>query len=227
MNTLAAVTELVVTARTQVRRGPGKARYDRASVRRVLDRGLVAHVAFVDGCEPVCIPLLYARVEDTVCIHGSVGSRALRLLADGARACLTVTLLDGLVLARSAFEHSANYESIIAFGSFVPIEDEAERLVAFRAFTEKVLPGRWDEVRPPNEKELRATTILALRLEQVSVKMRTGPPDDDDSPDAALKTWAGVLPIVTGFGLPEQSPGLQPGIPLAPSIRRITKARIA
>jgi uncharacterized protein len=138
-----------------VRRGPRKARYDRASVEQVLDRGLVAHIAFVDGRDPVCIPLLYARIGDTICIHGSVGSRAMRILAGGAPACVTVTLLDGLVLARSAFEHSANYESVVAFGSFTPVERDEDRLVAFRSFTEKLLPGRWDEVRPPNANELR------------------------------------------------------------------------
>jgi uncharacterized protein len=210
-----------------VRRGPRKARYDRAFVERILDRGLLAHIAFVDGGDPVCIPMLYARVGDTVCIHGSVGSRAMRVLAGGAPACVTVTLLDGLVLARSAFEHTANYESVVAFGSFAPVEDDENRLAAFRSFTEKLLPGRWAEVRPPNAKELGASAILALQFDEASVKVRTGPPDDDNSPDAALETWAGVVPIVTGFGPPQPSPGLRAGIPLAPSIRQQHEARFA
>ncbi len=207
--------------RVRVRRGPRKGRYDRASIDAVLDRGLVGHVAFVDGQQPYCIPMLYARVGDRVYIHGSTASRAMRTLADGVAACLTVTIVLGLVLARSAFEHSANYESMVALGRFQPVEDAAERLAAFEAFTEKLLPGRWNEVRGPSRKELKATTILAMTIDEASAKVRSGPPDDDDSADAALDTWAGVVPIVTSFGEPEPSPGLRPGIPVAASINRL------
>jgi hypothetical protein len=207
--------------RIRVRRSPKKGRYDRTCIDRVLDRGLVGHVAFVEDGEPRCIPMLYARVGDTVYIHGSTASRMIRLLAGGAPACLTVTLLDGLVLARSAFEHSANYESVVALGHFHAVEDEAERVAAFEAFAEKLLPGRWREVRGPNRKELNATTILALTIEEASAKVRTGPPDDDDSPDAELDTWAGVVPIITSYGEPEPSPGLRPEIPLAASVSRL------
>jgi nitroimidazol reductase NimA-like FMN-containing flavoprotein (pyridoxamine 5'-phosphate oxidase superfamily) len=143
------------------------------------------------------------------------------MLARGAPACLTVTTLHGLVLARSAFEHSANYESAVVFGRFEVVEDPAERLAAFEAFTEKVLPGRWSEVRPPNRKELKATLILGLTIDEASAKVRTGPPDDDDSEDAALDTWAGVVPIVTTFGPPEPSPGLRPGIEPGASVGRL------
>ena len=132
-----------------MRRGPKKGRYDRASIDGVLDRGLLAHVAFADGDQAVCIPMLYARVGDTVYIHGSTASRAVRLLAAGAPACVTVTLVHALVLARSAFEHSANYDSVMVFGRFALVDDESERLRAFEAFTEKLLPGRWDEARRP------------------------------------------------------------------------------
>jgi uncharacterized protein len=207
--------------RIRVRRSPKKGRYDRASIARVLDRGLVAHVAFVDGGEPRCIPMLYARDEDSVYVHGSTASRTIRLLGSGAPACLTVTILDGLVLARSVFEHSANYESVVAFGHFRVVEDEAERLAAFETFTEKLLPGRWNEVRGPSRKELKATSILALTIEEASAKVRTGPPDDDDSPDAERDTWAGVLPILSSFGEPEPSPGLRAGIPVADSVKRL------
>ena len=207
--------------RVRVRRAPRKGRYDRASIDAVLDRGLVVHVAFVDGEQPYCIPMLYARVGDRVYIHGSTASRAMRTLADGAAACLTVTIVRGLVLARSAFEHSANYESIVALGRFQPVEDAAERLAAFEAFTEKLLPGRWNEVRGPSRKELKATTILAMPIDEASAKIRSGPPDDDDSADAAIDTWAGVVPIVTSFGEPEPSAGLRPGIPIAASINRL------
>jgi uncharacterized protein len=209
--------------RTRVRRGASKGRYDRASVDAVLDRGLVGHVAFVDGGEPYCVPMLYARAGDRIYIHGSAASRAVRTLAGGAAACLTVTTLHGLVLARSAFEHSANYESVMAFGRFQRVEDAAERLAAFEAFTEKLLPGRWSEVRGPSRQELKATAILAMSIEEASVKVRSGPPDDDDSPDAAIDTWAGVIPILTSFGQPEPSPGLRIGIPVAASVTRLVR----
>jgi uncharacterized protein len=214
-----------VPTRVRVRRGPKKGRYDRASVDDVLDRGLLAHVAFADGDDAVCVPMLYARVGDRIYIHGSTKSRAVRVLAEGAPACLTVTLVHGLVLARSAFEHSANYDSVMAFGAFAPVDDEDERLRAFEAFTEKLLPGRWAEVRQPNAKELKATEILALEIGDASVKVRSGPPDDDDSPDAERDTWAGVLPIVSAYGTPTASPGLRPGIPVPESIRCLLALR--
>jgi nitroimidazol reductase NimA-like FMN-containing flavoprotein (pyridoxamine 5'-phosphate oxidase superfamily) len=211
--------------RVRVRRQPKKARYDRESINGVLDRGLFCHLAFVDDGHPFCIPTLFARIGDDVYIHGSTASRTLRTLADGADACLTVTVLHGLVLARSAFEHSANYDSVILLGRFQRVEDDHARLTALAAFTNKLLPGRWDEVRQPNSKELKATTILAMSIEEASVKTRSGPPDDDDSPDAAIDTWAGVVPVVTSFGQPEPSPGLRPGIPETASVRRLTGAR--
>jgi len=204
-----------------VRRAPQKGRYDRASIDRVLDRGLVAHVAFADGDSAVCIPMLYARVGDTVYIHGSTKSRAVRLLAEGAPACVTVTLVHALVLARSTFEHSANYDSAMVFGEFSLVDDEAERLLAFEAFTEKLLPGRWDEARQPNAKELKATEILALEIDEASAKVRSGGPNDDDSEDAALDVWAGVVPIVSSYGTPTPSAGLRDGIPVPDSVRRL------
>jgi nitroimidazol reductase NimA-like FMN-containing flavoprotein (pyridoxamine 5'-phosphate oxidase superfamily) len=210
-----------VPNRVRVRRGPKKGRYDRASIDDVLDRGLLAHVAFADGDDAVCIPMLYARIGDLIYIHGSTKSRAVRALANGARACVAVTIVNGLVLARSAFEHSANYDSAMVFGTFAPVEDDDERMRAFEAFTEKLLPGRWDEVRRPDAKELKATEILAMEIDEASAKVRTGPPDDDDSPDAARDTWAGVVPIVRSYGDPEASPGLRPGIDFSDSVRRL------
>ena len=207
--------------RIRVRRGPHKGRYDRATIDAVLDRGLVSHVAFSDGVGAYCVPMLYARVGDNVYIHGSAGSRAMRTLAAGAAACLTVTIVDGLVLARSAFEHSANYESVMAFGRFAEVANADERLVALEAFTQKLLPGRWSEVRGPSPRELKATAILTMPIEEASVKRRSGPPDDDESPDAAIETWAGVIPLATSFGTPIPSPGLRPGIPVSASIRRL------
>ena len=204
-----------------MRRGPKKGRYDRAAVDDVLDRGLLAHVAFADGDGAICIPMLYARVGDRIYIHGSTKSRSIRALAAGAPACVTVTLVNGLVLARSAFEHSANYDSAMVFGAFALVDDAAERMRAFEAFTEKLLPGRWDEVRQPNAKELKATEILAMGIDAASAKVRSGPPDDDDSPDAERDTWAGVVPIVSSYGSPEPSPGLRTGIEVSESVRRL------
>jgi hypothetical protein len=207
--------------RVRVRRGPQKGRYDRAAIDAVLDRGLLGHVAFAVDADVYCIPMLYARVGDNLYIHGSTASRAVRTLSGGVGACLAVTIVDGLVLARSVFEHSVNYESVIAFGRFTPIADEGERLAALEAFTEKLLPGRWSEVRRPSRQELNATAILAMPISEASVKRRSGPPDDDETADAAIDTWAGVLPLVTSFGAPIASPGLRPGIPLSPSLLRL------
>jgi nitroimidazol reductase NimA-like FMN-containing flavoprotein (pyridoxamine 5'-phosphate oxidase superfamily) len=165
--------------------------------------------------------MLYARIAGKLYIHGSRASRAMRILARGEQACLTVTLLQGLVLARSAFEHSANYESVIAFGRFRPIVDHDERLAALAAFTNKLLPGRWDEVRAPNAKELKGTMILAMEIDHAAAKVRHGPPDDDDSEDAELDVWAGEIPIVTSLGDPVASPGLRPQISIGASIRNL------
>jgi hypothetical protein len=143
-------------------------------------------------------------------------------LAAGTSACLTVTIVDGLVLARSAFEHSTNYDSAMVFGRFTEVTDADERLVALEAFTEKLIPGRWSEVRGPSAKELKATAILGMPIAEASAKQRSGPPNDDDSPDAALDTWAGEIPIVTSYGTPVPSPGLRAGIPLSESLRRLS-----
>jgi uncharacterized protein len=213
--------------RVRVRRAPQKGRYEREFIDAVLDRGLVAHVAFVHEGQPCCIPMLFARLGDRIYVHGSTASRLMRTLAAGAPACVTVTLLRALVLARSAFEHSANYESAVVFGRFEVVDDPDERLGAFEAFTNKLLPGRWGEVRHPNRKELKATTILALPIDEASAKVRTGPPDDDDSEDAELETWAGVVPIVAAFGDPEPSPGLRDGIPLSDSVHQLLEKGVS
>jgi uncharacterized protein len=209
------------TDRIRLRRNPKKGRFDRATIDAILDRALVGHIAFVADGGPVCIPTLVARVGDRIYIHGSSASRMLRALRSGAPACLTVTLVDGLVLARSAFEHSVNHESVVAFGRFAAVDEPDERLAALEAFTEKILPGRWSEVRQPSAKELKATAILAMEVEEASAKVRSGPPDDDESADAALDVWAGELPIVTAFAAPVPSPGLRPDIALDASVRRL------
>ena len=201
------------TPRTRVRRAPKRADYARATVEAILDEALVCHLAFVHDGQPFCIPTLHARVGDVVYVHGSAASRMVRTLAAGAPACLTVTLTDGLVLARSAFHHSMNYRSAVVVGTLHAVDDPAERERALEAFTEHLLPGRWPEVRRPNRKELKATSVLALPLAEASAKVRTGDPVDDDE-DYALPVWAGVVPLTLTPGAPVPDPRLAPGTPV-------------
>ena len=189
------------TGRTQVRRLPKRAVYDKAVVYSILDAGYVCHVGFVADGQPCVMPTGYARAGDRLYIHGSPASRMLRALEQGADVCVTVTLLDGFVLARSAFHHSMNYRSVVVFGRARLVAEPAEKLEALRAFTEHVVPGRWAEVRHPNERELSATKVLALPLDEASAKVRTGPPVDDEE-DYALPVWAGVVPIRMQVGEP-------------------------
>jgi hypothetical protein len=203
-----------MSPRTKVRRAPARAVYERATIDAVLDAALVAHLGFVDDGQPYVIPTLLARVDDTVYVHGSSASRLIRRLGAGIQACLTVTLVDGLVLARSAFHHSMNYRSVVVLGVCEPVEGPAERTRALHAFTERLVPGRWDEVRPPSAQELKGTRVLAMRLDECSAKARTGPPVDDDE-DYALPVWAGVIPLQTVAGDPVPDPRLADGI--APS----------
>jgi len=182
------------TERTQVRRLPKRGVYDREAVYSILDEGLVCHVGFVAEGKPVVIPTGYGRQGDTLYVHGSPASRMFRAMGAGADVCITVTLVDGVVLARSAFHHSMNYRSVVIFGHATVLEDPAAKREALRVFTEHVARGRWQEVRPPSDKELQATMVLAVPLEEVSAKVRTGPPLDDEE-DYALPVWAGVLPL--------------------------------
>jgi nitroimidazol reductase NimA-like FMN-containing flavoprotein (pyridoxamine 5'-phosphate oxidase superfamily) len=199
------------TERTTLKRLPKRGVFDRELVYRILDEGFICHVGFsVDG-RPFVIPTGYARVEDQLFIHGSQVSRMLRTLSTGIDVCVTVTLVDGLVLARSAFHHSINYRSVVMFGRAAMIEDREAKLAALFAFSEQVIPGRWDDVRQPTEQELKATTVLSLPLVEVSAKVRTGPPIDDDE-DYALNVWAGVLPLKIAAGAPINDPRLPESI---------------
>jgi nitroimidazol reductase NimA-like FMN-containing flavoprotein (pyridoxamine 5'-phosphate oxidase superfamily) len=204
--------------RVRVRRLHERARYDREAIDAVLDAGLVAHLGLVSEGQPYVIPTLQARVDDQVYVHGSAASRTLRALSGGIPACLTVTLLDGIVLARSVFEHSMNYRSVVVLGTAVPVEDPDEKLVALEAFTEKLLPGRWAEARPPTRKELKATSVLRLPLDEASAKIRDGGPDDGHTPDAELDIWAGHLPLVVQALEPVPDASLRPGIPVPPGL---------
>lgn len=189
------------TPRTRIRRLSQRGTYDRALVHSILDEALVCHVGFVHEAQPVVIPTAFARVDERLYIHGAVANRMLGVLASGAPTCVTVTLLDGLVLARSAFHHSMNYRSVVVLGAAREVTDEPEKRVAFDALVERVRPGRSREARPANDAELRATRVLALDLVEVSAKVRTGPPRDDPE-DLALECWAGVIPLALTAGEP-------------------------
>jgi hypothetical protein len=189
------------TERTRVIREPHRGIYEREAIYKILDEGIVCHVGFSPEGQPFVIPTLYARVGNAIYFHGSAASRMLRGAASGVAVCITVTLTDGLVLARSVFNHSMNYRSVVALGKATLVDTPAEKLEALRAFTEKILPGRWEEARQPNEKELKATSILKLPLTEVSAKVRSGPVQDDEE-DYALKVWAGIVPLRMQAGAP-------------------------
>jgi uncharacterized protein len=187
-----------VPDRIRVKREPQRARYDRETVDAILDEALICHLGFAVDGHPYVIPTLHARVGDLLYVHGSAASRMLRHLASGAEICVTATLFDGLVLARSVFNHSVDYRSAIVFGRATLVEGE-EKLTALQALTEQLAPGRWDEARQPTAKELKATSILSVPLDQVSAKVRTGPPEDEPE-DLDLPVWAGVVPVHLAAG---------------------------
>ena len=182
------------TSRTKVRRLPKRASYDRLAVHAILDEGFVCHVGFAVDAQPYVIPTIYARAGATIYVHGSAASRMLRTLTQAVPVCITVTLLDGLVLARSAFHHSLNYRSVVMIGSARLVNDKDEKMRALHLITNHVVPRRWEEVRSPNELELKQSSVLALQLAEVSAKIRSGPPVDDDA-DYSLSVWAGVVPV--------------------------------
>lgn len=198
--------------RVRLRRKRERGSYDRAVVDAILDEALVAHLGICgpEG-QPLVIPTLHARAGDVVYCHGSAASRTLRALAGGAPACLTVTLLDGLVLARSVMHHSANYRSAMILATAAPVDDPQEKLAALEAIVEHIVPGRWGHARPPTENELKATSVLALPVNEFSAKVRTGPPLDDEE-DYELDFWAGVLPVEQRFGPAQADPRLADGI---------------
>ena len=189
----------ILTPRTRVVREPQRAVYDRETVNRILDEAFLCHVGFTVDGQPFVIPTSYGRDGDVVYIHGSAASRMLRNLDKGIAVCLTVTLLDGLVLARSVFNHSMNYRSVVILGTATLVDDAAEKLAALRVLTEHIIPRRWDDSRQPNEKELKATSVLRLPITEFSAKVRVGPAVDDEE-DYSFPTWAGVIPLDVTVG---------------------------
>ncbi len=214
------------TKKTTLKRLPTRGEYDREAVYEILDEGFICHVGFVVEGQPFVIPTGYARAGDRLYIHGSQASRMLRSLRDGIEACVTVTLIDGLVLARSAFHHSMNYRSVVVFGRAEVVTDEAEKWEALRALTEHIAPGRWEQSRQPTESEMKATMVLRLPLVEASAKIRTGPPLDDDE-DYQLPVWAGVVPLKLQAEAPIKDPLLPDEIKPPANVTNYSRTRNA
>ncbi len=201
----------IPTARTRVVREADRAVYDRETVYRILDEGFLCHAGFVVDGQPFVIPTSYGRKDASLYIHGSAASRMLRQFKEGVSVCITVTLLDGLVLARSIFNHSMNYRSVVVLGKATLVDSPEEKLGALRVLSEHILPGRWDDSRQPNERELKATSVLWVPIEEFSAKVRVGPAIDDEE-DYAFPTWAGVVPLEMVAGVPIDDERLLPGL---------------
>ena len=197
------------TARTRVVRESERGIYDRNTVYRILDEGFICHVGFVVDGQPFVIPTSYGRKDANLYIHGSAASRMLGRMKEGVAVSVTVTLLDGLVLARSVFNHSMNYRSVVILGKATLVEDQEEKLISLRLLSEHIIPGRWDDARQPNERELKATSVLRIPIEEYSAKVRTGPPIDDEE-DYGFPAWAGVIPLEMRAGEAIGGPGLNP-----------------
>ena len=216
--------EYAVGDRNRVRQVRAAARYDRATVHAILDAGLTAHVAFCEQGRPVIVPMIYARDGETLYLHGARKARIVRLLEAGGEAALNVTLIDGLVAARSAFNSSVNYRSVTVYGHPRLVEGGAQKVQALRFVSEHLMPGRWDELRPPHDRELKMTGVVALPIESASAKVTAGPPEDEDE-DYALPVWAGVVPVEHVFGAPAGDPALPAGSAPSPAIERLARSR--
>jgi uncharacterized protein len=216
---MSADLPLSTTERTTLHRLRERGRTDRSDLYAVLDAGLVCHLGVLVDGTPMVLPTGYGRRGNTLYLHGSSANQSL-LAADGQQVCVTVTHLDGLVCARAVFHHSMNYRSAVIFGTARLMSDETERLLALRAITDQLVPGRWDHVRPPTRKELAATAVLELPLDEASVKVRTGPPKDDEE-DYDSDIWAGVLPASLTFGEALPDPALRPGVPTPAHIQAL------
>ena len=217
--------EIERTPRTRLKRFPQRAVYERETLYGILDEGLICHLAFADESgQPFAIPTAYARVGDDIYIHGSSASRTLRAASGGIPVCLTVTLTDGIVLARSAFNHSFNYRSVFVLGTATPVTDPAERELALKEFAERLVPGRWPDVRKPTRQEIKATALLTLPIEEASAKIRTGMPVDEGD-DLEHPAWAGVIPLELAVRAPVTDPGVPPQIEIPAYVRDYERLR--
>jgi nitroimidazol reductase NimA-like FMN-containing flavoprotein (pyridoxamine 5'-phosphate oxidase superfamily) len=218
------MTDSLLTDRTKVRRIPDRGTHERDTIYKILDEGFICHVGFVVDGQPFVIPTGYGRIDDHVYIHGSAASRMLRTLQKGIDVCVTVTLLDGLVLARSAFHHSMNYRSVVVLGKAILVDDPDEKLTALRAISENIVRGRWVDVRSPTEQELKATSVLRLPIQEASAKIRTGGPKDEEE-DYSLPVWAGVLPLRLTPGEPEVDPKMAVEAAVPAYVKNYTRPR--
>ncbi len=209
--------QITATPRTKLKRIPKRGNFERETIYRILDEAFICHVGFCVNDQPFVIPTSYARIRDRLVIHGSAASRMMRSLSTEIDVCVTVTLIDGLVLARSAFHHSMNYRSVVVFGKAKIITDEKEKYEALKAFTEHIVPDRWSEIRPPTPLEMKATTVLSLPLKEASAKIRAGGPVDDEE-DYEMNVWAGVLPLNLTTGAPVNDERLKDGIEVPPNV---------
>ncbi len=207
--------------RSKINRLPSRGYYDKETINQIIDEALYCHVSFVHRNQPYIIPTIHARMGDSIVLHGAKGSRMLKHIAEGNEICIAITLMDGLVLARSVFHHSMNYRAVVIFGKGKLLENKVKKLEALKTITEHLIPGRWEDARKPNEKELNATTVVSIDIDEASAKIRTGPPKDDDE-DYNLPVWAGVIPILQKFDSPENDPKLSEDIVLPNYIREKT-----
>ncbi|MEW6402747.1 MAG: pyridoxamine 5'-phosphate oxidase family protein [Chloroflexota bacterium] len=205
------MTKFQKTDRNRINRLPKRGHYDRDTIYQILDEALICHVGFAAGKQPYVIPINFARMDDKIVLHGAKASRLLKHVEAGHPVCVTATIVDGLVLARSVFHHSANYRSVVLFGKGQAIEDEGEKLAALEAIMEHLIPGRWREARLPNRKEMNATRVVSIKIDEASAKIRLGPPVDD-AEDYALPVWAGILPLETATLSPVRDEALRPEI---------------
>ena len=205
------------TEKTKLKRIPKRGNFERETIYKILDEAFICHIGFVMNEQPFVIPTSYARIGDNLVVHGSAASRMMREMSKEIEVCVTITLIDGLVLARSAFHHSMNYRSVVILGKATLIEDEQEKFDALKAFTEHIIPNRWEEIRPPNSKELKGTTVLSLPINEASAKIRVGNPVDDEE-DYAMNVWAGVIPLKLTTGQTIADERLKEGIEIPPHV---------
>jgi nitroimidazol reductase NimA-like FMN-containing flavoprotein (pyridoxamine 5'-phosphate oxidase superfamily) len=219
------MTQFTKTEKNRIKRLPKRAQYERETIYRILDEALICHVGFVENRQPYVIPINFARVDDRIVLHGAKASRLLKHIETGQPVCVEATIVDGLVLARSVFHHSVNYRSVVLFGKGHLVDGEQEKLSALQAITEHLIPGRWQEARLPNRKELNATRVVSIKIDEASAKIRTGPPVDDQE-DYALPVWAGVLPLEERALAPVRDELLAQDVPAPDYVTQYSRSQI-